>query len=398
MEQTEIFVERKTHREDWTGESSVKSRFAVKEKNVNDFCRGTYSIDKTVAKMRERGQKSEKELEAMKLLADEVQGTIISKKLKPMIRTFYNRTAFQLPGDARVRISLDTELTMVREDNFNEKRSGDNWRRMDIGIDYPFSQLPPEDVNRFPYAILEVKLQTQHGTEAPRWVEELIKSHLVEEVPKFSKFIHGVATLLESHVSLLPFWLPQMDKSIRKPPPPGYISPLTGLAESPNRFHEESVAKAVSKAGTGKAAVKASLAQQQQHLQQQLQNQARHPDAIEIMVDNSGSGSSSRQNGGGESVDLDRSTENTPLLGDADDEDDDERSGVSQQRRKLGPRRSLAFLGGLFRPESGRTAASTTTTTTKRIALPVRVEPKVFFANERTFLSWLHCKEEKVGG
>ncbi|RIA88956.1 putative VTC1-protein controls Sec18p/NSF-dependent priming of snares and [Glomus cerebriforme] len=26
----------------------------------------------------------------------------------------------------------------------------------------------------------------------------------------------------------------------------------------------------------------------------------------------------------------------------------------------------------------------------KRIALPTRVEPKVFFANERTFLSWLH--------
>ena len=29
-------------------------------------------------------------------------------------------------------------------------------------------------------------------------------------------------------------------------------------------------------------------------------------------------------------------------------------------------------------------------TANKRIALPVRVEPKVFFANERTFLSWLH--------
>ncbi|CAO3593623.1 unnamed protein product [Absidia cylindrospora] len=26
----------------------------------------------------------------------------------------------------------------------------------------------------------------------------------------------------------------------------------------------------------------------------------------------------------------------------------------------------------------------------KRISLPVRVEPKVFFANERTFLSWLN--------
>jgi uncharacterized membrane protein YidH (DUF202 family) len=29
-------------------------------------------------------------------------------------------------------------------------------------------------------------------------------------------------------------------------------------------------------------------------------------------------------------------------------------------------------------------------TASKRIALPVRVEPKVSFANERTFLSWLH--------
>jgi len=30
------------------------------------------------------------------------------------------------------------------------------------------------------------------------------------------------------------------------------------------------------------------------------------------------------------------------------------------------------------------------TTAGKRIALPTRVEPKVFFANERTFLSWLN--------
>ncbi|KZP00213.1 putative VTC1-protein controls Sec18p/NSF-dependent priming of snares and [Calocera viscosa TUFC12733] len=29
-------------------------------------------------------------------------------------------------------------------------------------------------------------------------------------------------------------------------------------------------------------------------------------------------------------------------------------------------------------------------TSQKRIALPIRIEPKVFFANERTFLSWLH--------
>ncbi len=36
------------------------------------------------------------------------------------MRSFYNRTAFQLPGDARVRISLDTELSLIREDNWRE--------------------------------------------------------------------------------------------------------------------------------------------------------------------------------------------------------------------------------------------------------------------------------------
>lgn len=102
------------------------------------------------------------------------------------MRSFYNRTAFQLPGDARVRISLDTELTMVREDNWdNKQRAGDNWRRTDIGIDFPFDQLVPEDKEIFKYGVLEVKLQTQFGQQPPQWVQDLVQSHLVEAVPKF---------------------------------------------------------------------------------------------------------------------------------------------------------------------------------------------------------------------
>lgn len=68
------------------------------------------------------------------------------------MRSFYNRTAFQLPGDARVRISLDTELTLVREDNWDDRtRAGDNWRRTDIGIDFPFPQLSYDDKELFKY-------------------------------------------------------------------------------------------------------------------------------------------------------------------------------------------------------------------------------------------------------
>ena len=56
---------------------------------------------------------------------------------------------------------------------------------MDIGIDHPFERLAPEDKELFTYGVLEVKLQTQFGQEPPQWVTELVRSHLVEAVPKF---------------------------------------------------------------------------------------------------------------------------------------------------------------------------------------------------------------------
>ncbi|CRK32935.1 hypothetical protein BN1708_019152, partial [Verticillium longisporum] len=129
MQSENIFVERKTHREDWTGEKSVKARFSIKEKNVNSYMRGELLPAAVFEKARKEGKKPTKQIDEDQRLAAEVQYSCLKKGYKPVCRSFYNRTAFQLPADARVRISLDTELTMVREDNLDgEQRSGDNWR------------------------------------------------------------------------------------------------------------------------------------------------------------------------------------------------------------------------------------------------------------------------------
>lgn len=147
---TQIFVERKTHREDWTGEKSVKARFPIKEHLVNDFLAGRYTVDAEFQALVKKGKKSQQEVDAMIQLANEVQYAVLTRKLKPVMRSFYNRTAFQLPGDARVRISLDTELALVREDNWDgRQRAGDNWRRTDFGIDYPFENVVAEDKELF---------------------------------------------------------------------------------------------------------------------------------------------------------------------------------------------------------------------------------------------------------
>ena len=59
--------------------------------------------------------KTDTDKETFKKFFQEVQQAVDSKQLRPMIRTQYNRAAFQVPFDATVRISLDTNLAMIKE-------------------------------------------------------------------------------------------------------------------------------------------------------------------------------------------------------------------------------------------------------------------------------------------
>lgn len=79
----QIFVERKTHREDWTGEKSVKARFPIKEHLVKAFLSGEYTMDEEFQELVRKGKKTQEEVDSMIQLANEVQYAILTKKLKP---------------------------------------------------------------------------------------------------------------------------------------------------------------------------------------------------------------------------------------------------------------------------------------------------------------------------
>jgi SPX domain protein involved in polyphosphate accumulation len=80
---SQIFVERKTHREDWTGEKSVKARFPIKEENVNAFLRGDIIMDDVFDELVRKGKKTQQEADSMKQLANEVQYAVLTRKLQP---------------------------------------------------------------------------------------------------------------------------------------------------------------------------------------------------------------------------------------------------------------------------------------------------------------------------
>ncbi|KAI8838558.1 VTC domain-containing protein [Chytriomyces cf. hyalinus JEL632] len=310
-------------------EETEKSRFTVKEANMNDYLAGRYKMDKSIQKQNEKlvlesvqsptagplvGSVSSRTAQSLSALQSPSLAATTTRTAVPssgrleslaLLRTFYNRIAFQVPGDLRVRISLDTELTFIREDNMGRERSGINWRRPDCGATWPFDYLDKEDVDGFPYAILEVKIQMVEGGSEPDWVKKLVNDSMIREVPTFSKYVHGVAHFFENKIVTIPPWMTLIEKEF-------------GISGG-KRLQPSDV------------------------------------------IDSNGS--------------LISSQIPSPMSRGVDAVLESRRPTEAAEEIPLGTEAVVGFQA---------------IDVTKRIVIPVRIEPKVYFANERTFLTWLH--------
>ena len=240
-----VFVERKTHRDSWTGNLSAKERFTLLPADVPALLQGAAAFApvnaRLVAEMRAAGKKPADIVRWQALVTECVQlieakqargcsrptvvvgfrfvssparrsggcGVGASSRraraagcdttprdgwfdtfvlspwqLVPKMRTQYSRTAFQLPNDAAVRISLDTNLTMMCERDERAEAVSD-----DDGLDGrwyrdPRQAVPADQITRFPHAVLEVKIESLDGAtgEPPDWVADLLATSCAQEV------------------------------------------------------------------------------------------------------------------------------------------------------------------------------------------------------------------------
>ncbi|KAJ4350972.1 Phosphate metabolism transcription protein [Ascochyta clinopodiicola] len=217
-EKPEIMFEKKVIKE---GNASEEVRFPIKAKYVQPFLEDKYHMEKSIEKLEYRPNRDQAKVDGFKKAVNDIQGFIKEKDLQPVLRANYTRTAFQIPGNDSVRISLDTNLALIREDALDMDRpcrEPDDWHRRDIdsgNMEFPFKALKKGELHKFPFALLEIKVK---GLKKYEWVEDLIHSHLVKEAPRFSKFVHGVAKLFEDNVNTFPFWLSEVEDDIRKEP------------------------------------------------------------------------------------------------------------------------------------------------------------------------------------
>ena len=345
---------------------------------------GIYGADQIATKLKQAGVNNDI-VENVHFIAQGVQTSFKEKRLESMLRVFYNRTAFQLPDNQRVRISLDTDLTFIREDHLDSiprRQPTYNWRRNDVGINYPFAHVKEADILRFPYAVLETKLQTHLGQEPPAWLNSLVESHLVHEVPRFSKYLHGACHFYREKLPLLPWWLAELNVDIRKPRAENIgltrsrsFKPLIdgryrrAMIEEKERAHQQAVVQGGEQISTRSSATGTAIGSSSSdsglHNKEQYSTLDVLPPIPPAKIP-------------GETVET-KPTMNGPL------------SNLPPQIQKLFTNRK-----NQGKQEDLEVGAPVTgnefdnyTSVNKKQKVKVRVEPKVFFANERTFIAWL---------
>lgn len=369
----EIYCEKKTV---YADDTSSEQKLTMKTKHVQGFLNGDYKMDKDVARAKERfGEESEqaKELEAT---VRDIQSFIKDKELQPMLRANYTRTAFQIPGDSRVRITLDTDLALIREDALDADRpcrDPEDWHRRDIDDDemeWPFEKVRKGEINRFPYAVLEIRVSK--AAQSPEWVQELMNSHLVKETPRFSKFAHGVAQLFDDFVNSFPFWLSEVDTDIRKDPQ--------------QAFDEEQARRA--QVAQDEIAVGSLLNKASPHFRQSISSPVGSPRP-------SGPHSAKSQSALGKATaDMTRrpSSQKPPANGGTVNvvEEDDEVEDYVASGERAGFRSYLPTLTKYARRKAKLPPGVVEPSFWIKDEGPVKIEAKVWLANQRTYIKWQH--------
>ncbi|KAH7411794.1 VTC domain-containing protein [Phaeosphaeria sp. MPI-PUGE-AT-0046c] len=381
-EKPEIMFEKKVIKK---GDAAEEVRFPIKAKYVQPFLQDKYHMEKSIEKLEYRPNKNQEDVDQLKKAVTEIQSFVKEQKLQPVLRANYTRTAFQIPGDDRIRISLDTNLALIREDALDMDRpcrDPDDWHRRDIdnaNMEFPFKAIKKGEAHKFPYALLEIKVK---GMKKYEWVEDLKNSHLVKESPRFSKFVQGVAKLFEDNVNTFPFWLSEVDNEIRKEPEKAFgdeqerkrkaaeddfaVGSLFGARASPS-YRPSITSPAGTPAGARSAHKSTSAAAHSQPV-------TRPP----VVGSHLSRISQQQENGARTGEEVDSDEDDGPPLG------------------------KTGGLGGLFPSFSTSKYARKQRS---KIQLPpgirdpgvwikdqgpVKVEAKVWLANQRTFIKWQH--------
>lgn len=381
----EVLIEKKVF-EKQSETFNVDEKIILKEKHLDALVNGSFDVEKYLKKLAKKGR-SEKDIEDARKHIASIENYIKENHLQPCLRTTYKRTAFQIPGDDNVRVVIDSDIYFIREDAFDQQRpirDPQKWHRTDIDsrVNNPFSLLRKGEYVKFAYAELEIKIKTRRKGKKLGWVDDLVQSHLVKEIPNFSKFVHGISSLFleDDKLENIPFWFNELEADLKVDPQQAMIDTKQKMAKL--QTDEENLMKFKSMLANSSGSSSSFAPRSKSFSVSDLGLS----DAAQPQEDNKGLPPITETNAedvtatsGG---DLDQSSD--------DYEDDDLPKKPIPSLLKLqatfsklldvdSEEEEIDLPIGVSKPESYIKNAG-----------PLKIEPKVWLANERTFNRWLH--------
>ncbi|ODV79916.1 SPX-domain-containing protein [Suhomyces tanzawaensis NRRL Y-17324] len=320
---------------------------------------------------------------------------IKENNLQPVLRTVYKRTAFQIPGDDKVRVIIDSNLTFIREDSFDQQlpiRDPSSWHRTDIDskASNPLQYLRKGEFSKFPYSVMEIKIKKSalKTSKKLNWINELISSsHLIKEIPNFSKFIHGIAALFieDEKLENVPLWYNELENDLSFNPEL-YLKKARIASEEESRdslTNEDNLSKfkdMISKNNSStfqprSASFSGSLLLNLNSKDENLDGSKPISSALTEIVEE---------------------TNATTQSSDFDDEDDEDEFLSKSKRGPLAkiwniPNQFSKLIDADSEDEEIELPMGVTKPDSWiKNAGPLKIEPKVWLANERTFNRWLH--------
>ncbi|XBW38338.1 hypothetical protein QEN19_003927 [Hanseniaspora menglaensis] len=366
----------------------IHTKLRIKPKFISSFINGQPDYEEKLLYKLERSNNRTSVLESTKKICEDLQTSIVDNHLEPVLRTMFIRTAFQIPDDDRIRITIDSDILFIREDSFDQDRPirpPGSWHNqvLDSSASNPLKFLRQGEFNKFPYALMEIKVKSPsnsvgnkfsspafYPTKHSQWLSDLTNSHLVKEVPNFSKFVQGMAAFHsgdDEKVDALPYWFLDIESGIKIDPQQAYEEEQRKLAKQLETERRQSRIKRASMVGAiieeeenneddknlAKDNLLSSLKKNAELLKQQQQEEDESEDEFDVE----------------EFVNVSRKKETNMLkiltnakLNNVDSEDEE-----------------FELPAGVEKPKEYLKNAG-----------PLKIEAKVWLANERTFNRWLH--------
>jgi uncharacterized membrane protein YidH (DUF202 family) len=329
---------------------------------------------------------------------DSISTLIEKKQLEPIIRAQSNRSIYQKSTKSKLQVIIDTNVRFLDEKKLRAIGTG-----VDQGMHYSENQL----VQPFPFATMELRQQVNNipgSHPIPDWLSDLIHSGLLYEVPLFSPYLHGISCFYQNNVPFLPWWLDEMKKDVRK----GNSS--IGLKPDVDNDTEcfTSINPSRNEMGTTKSHSVVNITNDQgpAYFQQNHHNKPDHAFDIDISCFsnthydsrpfstfyNLDTGIDLKSHGqipySKENVTPREVILETPIVSKIKNLKGRTYDEVTNSKYDNVGMASWLF-GRLRKRRPNSIHSSMMTENPSKRGKPKKLEPKIFFANERTFISWL---------